>query len=88
MPLPMTASQVLDREFLEIRAKILELAASFDRLERGEGSVLDDPRLLRLREALLLLGPNQENRAEHVQLLFSRPYAEQWREDFELPAST
>ena len=87
MPLPMTASQVLDREFLELRAKILELAASFDRLERGAGCVADDPRLQRLRDALQLLGPTQENRAEQVQLLFSRPYAQQWRQDFELPAS-
>ncbi len=36
MPTAMPAAEVLDREFLEIRAKILEIAASLDRLDRGE----------------------------------------------------
>ena len=31
----MASAPLLDREFLEIRAKILELGASFDRLGRG-----------------------------------------------------
>ena len=31
----MNSKQILDREFLEIRAKILEVAAALDRIERG-----------------------------------------------------
>ena len=30
---PMTAQAVLDREYLEVCAKLLELAATFDRLD-------------------------------------------------------
>ena len=52
MLLPLTAPEVLNREFLEIRCKILELAAAFDRLNRADGSVIEDPRLARLREAV------------------------------------
>ena len=52
MPAPLTAAEILSREFLETRCKILELAAAFDRLDRAEGSVADDPRTVRLREAL------------------------------------
>ena len=50
MPIPMTAKQVLDREFLEIRCKILEIAAALDRLERAEGALEGDPRMELLRE--------------------------------------
>ena len=79
MSLPLTAAEVLNREFLEIRAKTLEIAAAFDRLERAEGNVGDDPRVARLREALKVLSQAQPDRAEQVQLVFSRPYDEQWQ---------
>jgi hypothetical protein len=80
----MTASQVLNREFLEIRAKILEIAASFDRLDRSEGSVTDDPRLRRIYEALDALRDSAGDRAEQVQLIFSRQYEDTWPEKFGL----
>lgn len=82
MPSPMTAPQILNREFLEVRAKILELAAALDRLERSEGSVSDDPRMRRIREGLKTLLADQPDRAEQVQLLFSREYDDQWRDKF------
>lgn len=84
----MTAQQVLNREFLEIRAKILELAASFDRLDRcaGDSPVSDDPRLARIREALIALQQPGGGRAEQVQMIFSRPYEEQWPEKLGVPA--
>ena len=75
-----TASEVLDREFLEIRAKILELAACFDRLDRAAGSVAQDPRVSRLRQALEVLKSPRRDRAEQVQLTFSRTYETNWRE--------
>src|SRR5438105_3688541 len=34
----LTAPEVLNREFLEIRSKILELAAALDRIARADGS--------------------------------------------------
>jgi len=36
MTSPLAAPEVLNREFLEIRAKILEIPASLDRLDRAE----------------------------------------------------
>ena len=76
---PMTAGDVLDREFLEIRAKILELAASFDRLDRGDGSVLRDPRMKLVEEGLQVLQLPGADRAEKIQMIFSREYDENWR---------
>jgi hypothetical protein len=84
MPLPLTASEVLNREFLENRCKILELAAAFDRLERADGSVADDPRLTRLREALSTLLDQSADRAEQVQMIFSRPYDDAWQDTFNI----
>ncbi|MCO6459064.1 MAG: hypothetical protein J5I93_27465 [Pirellulaceae bacterium] len=85
MSLPMTAAQVLDREYLELRAKVLELAASLDRLDRGDGSVVDDPRLRKVRAGLELLLRDDASRAERIQLLFSRDYDAGWRQAFGLP---
>lgn len=81
---PMTAPQILDREFLEVRAKILEIAAAFDRWDRAEGDVDGDPRVSQIREAIDLLSAEDGNRAEQVQLVFSRTYDEKWREAFGL----
>lgn len=78
----MTAPQILDREFLEIRARVLELAACLDRLDRAEGNVGGDPRISLLREAIDRLQSDAANRAEQVQLIFSRGYEENWREQF------
>lgn len=80
----MTAEQILNREFLEIRAKILEIAASFDRLDRSEGSVEEDPRWRRIHEALDALRDSAGDRAEQVQLIFSRQYEETWPAKFGL----
>jgi hypothetical protein len=78
----MTAPQILNREFLEVRAKILELAASLDRLDRSEGSAAADPRLRRVREGIEILLSDLPDRAERVQLLFSREYDDAWRKKF------
>jgi hypothetical protein len=75
----LTAPDILNREFLELRAKILELAASLDRLDRAQGEVADDPRLAKLHRGLELLLGETGGRAERVQLLFSRPYNEDWQ---------
>lgn len=83
MPTPVDAPETLNREYLEIRAKILQLAASFDRLDRGAESVEADPRMQLIRQGLeILRAGKKECRAEQVQLLFSRPYDEAWREKY------
>ncbi|MCA9124185.1 MAG: hypothetical protein H6822_20115 [Planctomycetaceae bacterium] len=87
MPIPMTATQVLDREFLEIRAKLLELAASFDRLNRADGVISDDPRLSLIREAIDALLADADDRAEQVQLIFSLHYDDEWQKKFDMASS-
>ena len=62
----LTAPEVLNREFLEIRCKILDLAAALDRLERADGSVEEDPRMARLREALTAVLEQSSDRAEQT----------------------
>jgi hypothetical protein len=84
MPSPLSAPQVLDRVFLEVRARLLEIAAQLDRIDRAGGSVADDPRLARIRRGLELLREDRPDRAEQVQLLFSLPYEAEWRETFAL----
>lgn len=82
--MPLTALEVLNREFLEIRCKILDLAAALDRLDRAEGSLEDDPRLAALRAALAVLTEREPERAERVQMIFSRPYDVAWQRTFDL----
>ena len=81
-----TKTEVLNRDFLEIRCRILELAASLDRLDRAPLASHETPdsRLAMLRqgiEALLVPGPG---RAETIQRLFSLDYDPNWRSRFEL----
>ena len=81
---PMTADQVLSREYLEIRGKILELAASLDRIQRSHGTVQSDRRRQLIAQGLEILSSGASDRAEQIQLLFSRPYSPDWREEFGL----
>ena len=85
MSIPLNSQEVLDREYLEIRGKILELAASLDRLERAEGGGNEDNRMDLIRQGLqiLLQDPN-ESKASQIQMLFSRVFEDNWREQFNL----
>jgi hypothetical protein len=76
----LSAPEVLNREFLEIRCKILDLAAAFDRLGRAEGSIEGEERVARLREALQAVLDEPQDRAEQVQMIFSRAYEAGWQE--------
>ena len=83
MSIPMTSAEILEREFFEIRAKILEIAAAFDRLDRAIGNVSDDSRLKLVEEALRVLQQvDRQDRAEQIQLIFSREYNDQWQTEF------
>ena len=75
------ARQVLDRHYLEMRSKILDLAASFDRIAAAvpDGTGENDPRLTKLQDGLrILLNPEGTDRAEKVQMLFSDAYVPNW----------
>ena len=80
MSSPQSARQILDRHYLETRSKILDLAASLDRIDRAaaDGSVQDDPRLAKLRSGIQLLLSTGTNRAESVQMLVSDAYVANW----------
>ncbi len=79
MPIPLDAPEVLNREFLEIRARLLHIAASLDRMDRADGSADGDPRLDLIRRSLSFLAGNDAERAEKIQLLFSRTYHADWK---------
>jgi hypothetical protein len=82
MSTPQTSSETLEREFLEIRAKILQIGASLDRIDRGAGSVASDSRLQLIRKGLEVLLSGDDDRAEQIQLIFSREYDDQWQDIF------
>lgn len=79
MPIPLDAPEVLNREFLEIRARLLSVAASLDRMDRAKGSLAGDPRLEMIRRSLAILAGEEAERAEKIQLLFSRAYDANWK---------
>jgi hypothetical protein len=76
---PMPAPKVLETFFLEARCKLLDVAAVLDRIDRGEGTPLTDPRMDKIRraiETLLIPGPG---RAERIQEIFSLEYDPEWK---------
>jgi len=84
---PLSSQQVLDREFLEMRAQILHLAASFDRIQRSGQPDADPDKLQQLRRGLEILLSDSPQRAAAVQLLFSRPYHQDWPAQLGVPVS-
>ncbi len=84
-PQPTPAQDVLDREYLEVRAKLLQIAATLDRMDRGDGSVVTDPKLQQFRDALDVIGSADGNRAERIQMIFSRQYDANWRDNLRMP---
>jgi hypothetical protein len=80
MPNVRKCAEVLDQEFLPTRAKLLEVAAALDRLDRATGSLASDSRRAQLQAAIQVLLRPEDDRAEQIQLIFSRPYKDSWRE--------
>jgi hypothetical protein len=66
---PMSPTDVVDTYFLEHRAKVLDLAAFLDRLDRAGGG--EDFRMDYLRRAIALLIDGEPERARRIQLLLS-----------------
>jgi hypothetical protein len=84
MPESRTATAVFDQEFLLIRAKLLEVAAALDRIGRADGTVTGDPRWGKISIAISTLLQAENDRAEQIQLNFSRPYEDDWQENFQM----
>ena len=77
---PLPANKALDQYFLEVRCKLLEVAASLDRVGRGvdANAVAQDPRMDRIRSALEVLLDRSGGRAERIQQIFSLEYDPNW----------
>ena len=73
-PHAMTRQQVLDLYFMENRAKLIDLAAFLDRVDRASGEA--DFRLDAFKQALRELGGGQPERAKNVLLSLSDPTVE------------
>jgi len=84
MPGSRTARDTFDQEFLPVRAKLLEVAAALDRIDRSAGSLANDARRTQIQAAIQVLLRPEDDRAEQIQLIFSRQYDYDWREKFEL----
>lgn len=67
-----------------MRAKVLEVAAALDRIDRAAGSAATDPRHTRIQEAIRVLLGREADRAERVQMIFSRPYEKEWQAKFQI----
>ena len=77
---PMPAAKTLDAYFLEMRAKLLDVAATLDRIGRGADAPVaaNDPRLAKVRQALEVLLDESGGRAERIQKIFSLDYDPAW----------
>ena len=74
---PLSASRALDQFFLEARARLLDVAAILDRVDRGEGTV-NDPRMVRIQQAIAALQEVEPGRAARIQQIFSLDYDPTW----------
>jgi hypothetical protein len=83
------ADQILDETFLEVRAKLLEVAATLDRIDRSadEGAPLSDDKTGQRRqvdEAIRICLSEGPDRAERLQKLCSREYESGWRKQMQI----
>lgn len=79
-----SSQHVLETEFPALRAKVLELAAGLDRIDRATPSGTEGEHLQTLSSAIECLLRSGPERTEQIQLLFSRAYDDNWRESMEV----
>jgi len=70
----MNKQQVTDSYFLDARARLIDIAAFLDRVERAEGE--EDFRLAAFRRAVLELSKSNPHKAREVLTVFSDPTTE------------
>jgi hypothetical protein len=70
----MTRNELLDLYFMDSRAKLIDIAAFLDRVDRGTGEA--DFRLAAFRDAMKELAGEQPTRAKDVLLSLSDPTSE------------
>jgi hypothetical protein len=81
---PFEAPELLNNEFLEIRARLLQVAAALDRIDRATGDVSRDKRRADLDQAIRVLLETGSGRAEQLQRVFSLAYDQGWKNTFGL----
>jgi len=67
---PLTREEAVDMYFMEHRAKLIDIAAFLDRVDRS-GDGRDDFRMAAFRDAVKLLSDDKPERAKRVLDLFS-----------------
>jgi hypothetical protein len=67
----MQRAELLDLYFVDARARLIDIAAFLDRIERADGA--EDFRIAAFREALLELEKPSGDRARRVLMAFSDP---------------
>jgi hypothetical protein len=70
----MTRQQIMDLYFMDARAKLIDIAAFLDRVDRAEGEA--DFRLRAFVQALEALNQKEPQRAHDVLMALSDPTAE------------
>ena len=77
-PIPLDAGQAIGRYFLHMRCKVVEIAASIDRIQRCRGGEdgMNDYRIAALRRAMRELLSDAPGRVERIQLILSDPTTE------------
>lgn len=75
---PLSRSEVIDTYFMEHRAKMIDIAAFLDRVDRAQpgGEDSEDFRMKAFRECLHLLTDGRPHRARRVLDLLSDPTTE------------
>ena len=68
---PQTKQQVIDSYFMEHRAKLIDLAAYLDRIDRGQGEMPNDFREIAFRKAIDILRDGHPNRTKRILESFS-----------------
>lgn len=74
-----SAQQIVAEDFMIARARIVELAATLDRIERATGDVDDSKNMQLLMQGMHILCDHEVEKAKRVQLLMSRQYDPQWQ---------
>jgi len=97
-----TPKQILQSDYLIARAKVIEVAAMLDRIDRAVDSTIqvDNPSdfsktesiyqdiaYQKIQAAIAILMDSDKEKTRRIQELLSRAYVADWMEQFKLPTN-